>query len=241
MDGSKTEQHKPQYPDKEGGHKETAPLAPRREATSARVVPRAEETRHLPQPAQTLVMQLSAEVERLEAELAAARAEAEALAARAEQDPLTGLANRRGFERELARTLSYVQRYAATAALFYLDLDGFKAINDRRGHAAGDQVLKAVAATLTSHVRASDRVARLGGDEFALMLWNISPEDAERKARAIEAMIAALPEGQDDTGHSELGASVGVTMITGDDTPAVAEARADRAMYVRKTAHKAGR
>jgi diguanylate cyclase (GGDEF)-like protein len=236
MDGSKREQHKQPYPDQDAGS-----AAPRRDIASARAVPRLEEAHRLPQPAQSLVMQLSAEVERLEAELAAARAEAEALAARAEQDPLTGLANRRGFERELARTLSYVQRYAATAALFYLDLDGFKEINDRRGHAAGDAVLKAVAATLVGHVRASDRVARLGGDEFALMLWNIGPEDAEAKARAIEAMIAALPEGRNEAGQPELGASVGVTMITGDDTPAVAEARADRAMYVRKTARKAGR
>ena len=236
MDGSKTEQHSHQSPEKDAGN-----AAPRREIASARLMPRLEEARRLPQPAQSLVMQLSAEVERLEAELAAARAEAEALAARAEQDPLTGLANRRGFERELARTLSYVQRYTATAALFYLDLDGFKAINDRRGHAAGDAVLKAVAATLVTHVRASDRVARLGGDEFALTLWNISLDDAEHKARAIEAMVAALPEGQNGSGQSELGASVGVTMLSGDDTPAVAEARADRAMYVRKTARKAGR
>lgn len=236
MDGSNTEQHKQQYPDKD-----TSPAPARRDAAATRMGMRLEDAHRLPQPAQSLVMQLSAEVERLEAELAAARAEAQALAARAEQDPLTGLANRRGFERELARTLSYVQRYAATAALLYLDLDGFKEINDRRGHLAGDAVLKAVAATLTSHVRASDRVARLGGDEFALMLWNIGQEDAERKARAIEAMIAALPEGRNDAGESELGASIGVTMITGDDTPAVAEARADRAMYVRKSARKAGR
>jgi diguanylate cyclase (GGDEF)-like protein len=236
MDGGKSEQPKERPQDSDLG----VGAVPR-DAAVARLLPRAEDARRLPQPAQSLVMQLTAEVERLEAELAAARAEAEALAARAEQDALTGLANRRGFERALARTLSYVQRYSATAALLYLDLDGFKAINDRRGHAAGDAVLKAVAATLVGHVRASDQVARLGGDEFALMLWNIGPEDAERKARAIEAMVAALPEGQDDSGQSELGASVGVTMISGDDTPAVAEARADRAMYVRKTARKAGR
>ena len=232
MDATKRETHP-------GNNHDAAPAG--REIANARLLPRLDEARRLPQPAQTLVMQLAAEVERLEAELAAARAKSEALAARAEEDPLTGLANRRGFERELARTLSYVQRYTATAALFYIDLDGFKAINDRRGHAAGDAVLRAVAATLVGHVRASDRVARLGGDELALMLWNISLPDAERKAQAIEAMIAALPEGRDDFGQPELGASVGVTMITGDDTPAVAEARADRAMYVRKSARKGGR
>ncbi|ALK10500.1 GGDEF domain-containing protein [Blastochloris viridis] len=236
MDGGKSEQHRLHQQDRD-----LDAGAPRREVSTARQAPQPEDARRLPQPTQSLVMQLMTEVERLEGELATARAEARALAARAEEDPLTGLANRRGFARELARTVSYVQRYGASAALFYIDLDGFKAINDRRGHAAGDAVLTAVSATLVSHVRASDRIARLGGDEFALILWNIRPDDAERKARALEEMIAALPAGRNEAGEPELGASVGVTMITGDDTPAVAEARADRAMYVRKNARGGGR
>ena len=209
---------------------------PRRDVTARRAVPELEEATQLPLPTRTILMQLVAEVERLEAELAAARAESDQLAARAEEDLLTGLANRRGFEREMVRTLSYIQRYGAAAALLYVDLDGFKGINDRRGHAAGDGVLRTVAESLIGHVRASDRAARLGGDEFALILWNISPEDAERKARAIEEMIATLP------GTSgELGASVGVTILSADDTPAIAEARADRAMYIRKAARSAER
>ena len=209
---------------------------PRRDPGARRAVPDLQDATQLPLPTRTMLMQLVAEVERLEAELAAARAESDQLAARAEEDPLTGLANRRGFEREMVRTLSYIQRYGAAAALLYVDLDGFKGINDRRGHAAGDAVLRSVAESLGDHVRVSDRAARLGGDEFALILWNISPEDAERKARAIEEMIATLPNTS-----GELGASVGVTMLSGDDTPAIAEARADRAMYIRKAARSAER
>jgi GGDEF domain-containing protein len=129
-----------------------------------------------------LAAQLAAEVERLQGELAAARAEMAVLAAHAEIDPLTELLNRRGFERELKRAIAHGKRYGTRAALIYLDLDHFKPVNDRHGHAAGDAVLRAVAEVLTRHVRASDLVARLGGDEFAVMLWRLSEADAQRKA-----------------------------------------------------------
>lgn len=227
MDGPRTKRTQAAPAVRRRGARQTAP-------ERARLDP--EEMRLLPRPARSLLMRLAAEVARLEAELAAARGEAAELAARAAEDPLTGLANRRGFEAELARALSYVQRYGACAALFYVDLDGFKGLNDRFGHAAGDAVLVAVAHALAAHVRASDRVARLGGDEFALMLWNIAPEAAERKAHALEDLIAALPEGK-----GVLGASVGLTMLGAGDTAAAAEARADRAMYARKAARKGGR
>jgi GGDEF domain-containing protein len=101
---------------------------------------------------------LSAEVRRLSAELAEARKRIAELEARADVDPLLDILNRRGFERELARAISHVGRYGTPAALMFIDLDGFKAVNDRHGHAAGDALLKAVAAELTGHVRASDVV-----------------------------------------------------------------------------------
>ncbi len=113
-----------------------------------------------------------------------ARAQLAELTARAEIDPLTDILNRRGFERELKRSLAYVKRYGTSAALVYLDLDGFKHVNDRHGHAAGDAVLKAVAMVLNRHVRASDLVARLGGDEFVVLLWNCSEAAAQAKAQA---------------------------------------------------------
>src|SRR5687768_4812134 len=109
-------------------------------------------------------MQLVAEVDRLERELAVARLQMAALEARADIDPLTDVRNRRGFERELVRSLAYVKRHGTSAALLYVDLDGFKAVNDRHGHAAGDVLLKAIVQVLNRHVRASDVVARLGGD-----------------------------------------------------------------------------
>jgi len=87
------------------------------------------------------------------------------------------------------RSLAYVKRYGTSAALIYVDLDGFKPVNDRHGHAAGDAVLKAAAAALLRHVRASDVVARIGGDEFAVLLWNVDAAAAAAKADALEAAV----------------------------------------------------
>ena len=127
-------------------------------------------------------MRLAAEVDALAAQLEASRARITELEARIDIDPLTDILNRRGFERELKRSLAYVKRYGTSAALIYLDLDGFKPVNDRHGHAAGDAVLKAVAAALVRSVRASDVVARIGGDEFAVLLWNVTGPAAAAKA-----------------------------------------------------------
>src|SRR5579872_2805141 len=128
-------------------------------------------------------------VERLRARLAEARRQIADLKQHADTDVLLDIQNRRGFERELRRSLAYVKRYHATAALLYLDVDRLKPINDRHGHAAGDAALRAIAAELIDHVRASDIVARLGGDEFGILLWNLKPVDAEKKARALEAAV----------------------------------------------------
>ena len=140
----------------------------------------------------SVAMRLAEEVNRLELELAAARSRMAALETRAEIDPLTDLINRRGLERELKRALAYVKRYETSAVLVYIDLDGFKSINDRHGHAAGDAVLKAVAMVLARQVRASDLVARLGGDEFVVLLWNLDEADAQTKARSLEAAVSRM-------------------------------------------------
>jgi diguanylate cyclase (GGDEF)-like protein len=115
-------------------------------------------------------MRLAAEVDALAAQLEVSRARISELEARIDIDPLTDILNRRGFERELKRSLAYVKRYGTSVALVYVDLDGFKPVNDHHGHAAGDTVLKAIAAALVRNVRASDVVARIGGDEFAVLL-----------------------------------------------------------------------
>ncbi len=170
---------------------------------------------------------------RLKAELAAARARIAELEARADIDPLTDIVNRHGFERELARSLAYVKRYGTDAALIYLDLDGFKPINDRHGHAAGDALLKAVAAVLTRQVRASDLVARLGGDEFAVLMWNLGAQAATAKALELEELIASERVGHDG-GELAVGVSAGVATLAPHDTPAQVIDAADRAMYLRK-------
>ena len=131
------------------------------------------------------------EIGRLTAALAEARARIAELELMAEVDPLLNILNRRGFERALARALAYVKRYRAPAALLYLDLDGFKLINDAHGHAAGDAVLKAVAGILAHNVRGSDVVARLGGDEFAVLLFNLGEIQARRESKD----LGKLPPG----------------------------------------------
>jgi len=180
---------------------------------------------------------LLGEIERLEAELKAERARVQELEATADCDALTGVFNRRGFDRELKRSLAYVKRYWTRAALLYVDLDGFKPVNDAHGHAAGDAVLKAVGATLSVNVRASDTVARIGGDEFALILWNLGEADAASKSWALEA---AVGETIVDWNGATLGvgASIGFVMLTPSDELAEVLARADHAMYARKAARK---
>ena len=188
-------------------------------------------------PSRASVMRLAAEVDALAAELKASRARIADLEARVDIDPLTDVLNRRGFERELKRSLAYVKRYGASAALIYIDLDGFKPVNDRHGHAAGDAVLKAIAAALVHNVRASDVVARVGGDEFAVLLWNVGAAVAAAKAAALEAAIYATPV---SWGASTfvVGASAGVAPLGPLDASADALARADAAMYERKAARK---
>lgn len=190
-----------------------------------------------PMPALSDPMRLAAEVARLEAELAAMRTRVSELETHAERDPLTAVMNRRGFERELARASSYLQRYGGSAALVYLDLDDFKPVNDRHGHAAGDAVLKAVAAALVIAVRASDMVARIGGDEFAVLLWNLNAADAANKALALEGAVTAATVAWDG-GVLGVGASAGVAALGPDWDLAGLLARADAAMYARKRARK---
>jgi diguanylate cyclase (GGDEF)-like protein len=190
--------------------------------------------------ARTIPSELSvllAEIERLQAALHAEQARVQELEASADTDPLTGVFNRRGFDRELKRSLSYVKRYWTRAALIYVDLDGFKPVNDAHGHAAGDTILKAVGAKLAANVRASDTVARLGGDEFGLILWNLGEADAASKAWALEAAIAEATVEWEGTTLG-VGASIGFAMLGPEDELAGVLARADAAMYARKRARK---
>ena len=172
-------------------------------------------------------------IRRLRTELARALGKIEELQASADTDFLLGIPNRRGFERELARALAYIKRYRAFGALIVLDVDRQKPINDAFGHAAGDQVLKAIVGVLTSQVRSSDIVGRLGGDEFAMLLWNLGETDAKAKAAALEETIDRLTfrfQGSTVTA----GASAGVAMLGSHAEVSRALEEADGAMYRRK-------
>jgi len=107
---------------------------------------------------------LRGEVERLAAELTDLRAHASYLESLAQEDPLTGLLNRRGLFRELARAIAHRARYGTPVALLVADLDAFKGINDRHGHGVGYEALVHVAKLLRNNVRASDTVGCLGGN-----------------------------------------------------------------------------
>ncbi|RXG87780.1 GGDEF domain-containing protein [Bradyrhizobium zhanjiangense] len=179
---------------------------------------------------------IKATIRGLRSKLKAAERRVAELEAAADTDFLLEIPNRRGFERELNRAIAYMKRYRASGALIVLDVDRLKPINDSFGHAAGDEVLKAIAATLTRQVRASDVVGRLGGDEFALLLWNLSETDAKAKAAILEQSIDELSftfQGR----HVAAGASAGVALLGAQSDAGRALEEADAAMYVRK-AHR---
>ncbi len=172
-------------------------------------------------------------VRRLKAQLAKAAARIDELQASADTDYLLGIPNRRGFERELHRSIAYIHRYRASGALVVLDVDRLKPINDAFGHTAGDQVLRAIVAVLQGQVRSSDLIGRLGGDEFALLLWNLSETDARAKAALLERAVDALTF--TFRGHTvTAGISAGIAILGPHAEAGKALEAADCAMYLRK-------
>lgn len=157
------------------------------------------------------------------------------LEAMARFDPLTGLANRATFEERLLQEAQRAKRHERRFALLFMDLDGFKAINDRHGHRAGDQVLIDVAQVLASNCRATDLAARQGGDEFVVLLAEIEElTAAEKAAEKLRARIAALSWNQ-----MQVGASIGLALWPDDaDDPETLMRLADDAMYRAKGAGK---
>ena len=147
----------------------------------------------------------------------------------ARHDPLTELPNRRVVEEDLVRLIARAER-RLPAALLLVDLDNFKEVNDRSGHAAGDDVLRAVARLFLEAVRPGDLVGRLGGDEFVVLLDGAGTEEARAVAERVRERVAAvpLPEGYDGP---PVGASVGVAMVAGHHDPHGVLATADAALY----------
>ena len=156
----------------------------------------------------------------------------------ATRDPLTGLCNRRALTERLTQSVSRSQRTGAPLALLFIDLDGFKRVNDRYGHAVGDEVLCEVARRLLSITRQADVVARLGGDEF-VVLADTDVEIASVHTLCDRIMQALLPPCRIDEGEASVGASIGIAL----SPPAVSDAVelmriADAAMYEAKRAGK---
>jgi diguanylate cyclase len=178
--------------------------------------------------AKTAVM---AELNALNQRIEGARLVAET---QAQTDALTGLANRRAYEDALAAAISAAGR-GTDFALVHLDLDCFKAVNDRLGHAAGDAVLTAVAQVLRQEIRQHDMVARIGGDEFVLIL---SAPATERMVRGVgRRIIAALEQPiQVEGGVARISGSLGATFSTlyADPTAGQMQADADAALYMSK-------
>jgi diguanylate cyclase (GGDEF)-like protein/PAS domain S-box-containing protein len=153
-------------------------------------------------------------------------------------DGLTGLPNRTLLMERLGQLIAMSRREPRRIALMFLDLDGFKKVNDTLGHAMGDEVLKTVATRLSGLLRNSDTVARLGGDEFVVLLDN--PENSERIAQIGTRVIAVLNEPMrfDDV-EAHVGSSIGIAVfLDGADSAEALLKRADGAMYAAKAAGK---
>lgn len=147
----------------------------------------------------------------------------------ADHDPLCPVFNRRAFLRELNREIAVAKRHGTTLTVLFIDLNQFKAINDRYGHAAGDNVLREVARILVESVRQTDIVGRIGGDEFGVILVRASEADAADRITGLVSRLAAASD-----------ALCGMTVSVGPATWQPGEsaetllAAADREMFARK-------
>jgi two-component system cell cycle response regulator len=168
----------------------------------------------------------------------AARTHGKILESLALKDPLTGLANRRLLAERMAMALDHARRNQSAIAVVYLDLDGFRQINNTLGHAAGDILLKMVAERLVATVREEDTVARLGGDEFIIGLWHLS--SADDAATVASKMIAVVSQPYAIEGHTvsiTASAGIGIYPLHGEDADTLIRS-ADRALYETKRAGK---
>ena len=169
------------------------------------------------------------------ADLRRVSAQAQALA---RVDALTGLGNRRSFDEILDRELSVARRYDSALSVLVGDLDGFKAVNDRHGHPAGDALLREVAARLEETVRRPDACFRWGGDEFAVIL----PRTTRDRAEVVAARIRyAVSRGVHDPADKPIAISIGVAQLGPDQDAAAVLAAADTALLDAKPLRAAGR
>jgi|GEM_PF-711323 len=177
----------------------------------------------------SVVMYLTSRVDDLTGALDQARRRVAELETAADEDTLLPVLNRRGFVRELSRTIAFTSRYATDASVIVLDVSRLRRINEAFGHQAGDAVLKTVAMRLRRSLRASDVIGRLGGDELGAILWSASGEDAARKVAALVAAIAAEPVLFNGL-RMDIAVSGGAVQLRPDDSTDTALKRVERSV-----------
>ncbi|HSY33017.1 MAG TPA: EAL domain-containing protein [Verrucomicrobiae bacterium] len=167
-------------------------------------------------------------------DISAARAKSLELSHLAQHDFLTDLPNRVLLNDRITQAISFAARYSKQLAVMFLDLDGFKSINDSLGHTSGDKLLQLVASRLVACVRRSDTVSRLGGDEFVVLLYQV--EHAEDAAFISKKILSSLAEPFFvEHKHLDISASIGVSTYPGDGQDAeTLLQKADTAMYAAK-------
>jgi diguanylate cyclase (GGDEF)-like protein len=154
------------------------------------------------------------------------------------EDPLTGLANRRRWDAALTSVCTAARHRAGVAAVVLLDIDHFKAVNDRHGHAGGDEVLRQVAGLLSARVRGADLVARVGGDEFAVLMPGADLDRAVERAERLRVETSELRPAGFLPG--ELSVSLGVAAVAGDQAyPVELMSRSDEQLYRAKITRNA--
>lgn len=190
-----------------------------------------------PVAARLLIESLMGDNARLKNELSFLKEQIESASKMADHDVLTPTLNRRAFVREMARAMADCKRYGETATLIFLDLDGFKGINDTYGHPAGDKALIYVAETLSSNIREGDSVGRMGGDEFAVLLRHADLSAAKAKAQKLEAELQ-LGTFEYNGLYLKIGGSFGVRGYAGQASVEEWIAEADAAMFLVKKTHR---
>lgn len=189
-------------------------------------------------PVSAAISGLLNEVSRLELLLQQTQSRVDELLKTADQDMLLPVLNRRALMREIARFIAFAERYGTQSSLLFLDIDGFKEINDAHGHNAGDFVLLQFCEFLAKHIRRSDILARVGGDEFAVIFPAVSEEQARWKGGLLAQSLAKRPliwNGK----PVELSFSWGACELRSNLTADAALSEADGNMYLAKRQAKA--
>jgi len=164
------------------------------------------------------------------------RAELDRVRKEAVHDPLTGLANRRAFDERLAESLDETLKELRNICLLMVDVDHFKAINDKHGHQIGDKILQYIASVLKKNFKGKDLVARYGGDEFAIIVENAPSAGVRSIAETVRSVVDESNLKRTDTGEplGNVTVSIGYECSRSGDTPDEVLDRADKALYQAK-------